>query len=211
MAKLYIFDMDGTLVDSMPVWRDEGIKVLQNAKVKDYMHVIENFNHMSAFEVAQYVAANGQSHESGAELIAQWRAQMFVRYTTDIQLKPNVKTCLEKIKQSGNRILLASGTPKRLSTKVLSRLGLSEYFENYYDEEIIGMSKKEPDFFRELLKREHCEPKDAIVIDDAIYAIKAAKSAGCHTIAVYDETSACFVNELKQTAERFVYDFKELL
>jgi len=211
MNKLYVFDMDGTLVDSMPIWKEEGIVTLKEAGVSNYLEVIENFNHMTAFEVAGFVAAHHESPESGAKIIAAWRAKMLTRYLTDIPLKSGAKEYLEKLYKNGDRIVLASGTPKRLSTQVLTRLGIRSYFSELYDEEVLNLPKKDPQFFAQIAKLEGYKPSDVTLLDDAIYAIKAAKEVGYHTIGVYDVISDCYKQELSEVAERYIMSFKELI
>ncbi len=211
MKKLVIFDMDGTILDSMKVWKEEGIKLLSQSHVPGVDIVIKKFNLMSAYEVAKYVAEKGETVASKDDLINKWRSNMLERYLSDIETKPHVKEMLQMYRNKGYRLVLASGTPQHIARAALTRLDLIDYFAAVYDEIIIDKSKKNPEFFSQIMEQEGYSPEQTIVIDDAVFAIKAAHNSGAYTIAIYDDLSKDLKEEIMAYADQYIYDYSELL
>lgn len=209
--KLVVFDMDGTLIDSMSVWKNEGLKLLQNYNITNYDMIMKKFEIMSASQIAKYLTENKVVPASYDELTKLWCSKMLDRYQKDIKLKPYVIEVLEKYKSEGYTICIATGTPKDLAIEVLTRLKVKKYFKEIFDEGVIGMHKAEYNFFAKVIEKMGFKPENTIVIEDAIFAVKSAHSIGAYTIAVYDEVSKDLEEEISNFADQYIHSFKELL
>lgn len=210
MNKLVVFDLDGTIVDSMPLWAQEGVAVLKEAGVKDYAKIMEMFSTMTAKAIAEYVDRYSLANRSDERLIAVWRERMARRYEQEIPLKSGAKELVERLFAEGRRIVLASGTPRRYTIEVLKKHDLYRYFSAIYDETSFGVAKKDPTYYTSLAKKEGFLPSETTVIDDSTFAIEAAKKAGCEAIAVYDEISKNWRRRLTEVADRYVESLAEL-
>lgn len=200
-----IFDMDGTLVDSMGYWRrlerdflaQKGVcgsidEVLELAKplplVKSTALFIERFH------------LDGTPEQMADEMI---RA-MEQHYLNDIPLKPGARSFLEKLKQNHVKMCVVTATPKPLVETCLAHLDLTQYFSFSLSCDEVGAGKDQPLAFLEAARRLHAEPGDTAVFEDSLQAAQTAKKAGFYTVGVYDENGAEYWERLSALADECV-------
>lgn len=189
MNKKYaIFDMDGTLIDSMGIWQNLGREYLHLKGITENVEdIIEEIAPMTVSESAVLFVERFALH-GGAERVAkEMNDIMENHYKNDIPLKKGVKGHLELLKESGVRMCVASATPEPLMKACLGRLGILSYFECILSCETMNTSKREPEIYLEAARRFQTQPDETAVYEDAKYAIETAKKAGFHVVAVYDE------------------------
>ena len=127
--KAAIFDLDGTIIDSMDVWERIDIKFLEKRNIpmpKDYM---EKINSMSFTEVAKYTIKRLNLKDSVEDLISKWNDMAIYEYTHNIKLKPHIKEYLIKLKENNIKIGLATSSPKKLYEPVLKSNQIYEFFD----------------------------------------------------------------------------------
>ena len=142
-----IFDLDGTLIDSMDVWEKIDLKFLQKRNItmpKDYIEIV---NSMSFEEVAKYTIERFNLRETEEELIKEWNEMAVFEYSHNIKLKPNVKEYLEKLKINNIKIGLATSSPKKLYEPVLKNNGIYDYFNAFTSVEDVKKDKSYPDIY----------------------------------------------------------------
>ena len=182
-----IFDMDGTLIDSMPLWRSLGQEYLGAKGVTEGLDgVLEEIRPLTVSESAALFASRFALSESPETVVDEMNAIMAAHYRKDIPLKPGVKELLEQLRQAGVRMCVASATAEQLMEACLRRLGVRAYFEFLLSCESMGTSKREPDIYLEAASRLGAAPGGIAVYEDALYAVETAKKAGFHVVAVYD-------------------------
>lgn len=195
MNKKYaIFDMDGTLIDSMVFWRDLGREYLTLQGVTENMDaVIEQIKPMTMTESAELFRTTFSLGGTKESIADEMNRIMDQHYRKDIPLKAGVKEYLETLYLSGVKMCVASATDKELMQICLERLGIDKYFEFLISCEEVGAGKRKPDVYLEAMKRlcKQNEPlsKEVAVYEDADYAIYTALEAGFYTIAVYDDSN----------------------
>lgn len=191
MDKKYaIFDMDGTLVDSMGYWKSLGREYLASQGITENVNDVLRQTLMITLPEAAELFVNEfglsvspeEAHDEMMEIMAE-------HYRKDIPLKDGVKEYLEKLSLRGVRMCIASNTGKELVEACLIRLGIKKYFEFLLSCEEIGVGKSQPDVYFEAARRLGSEPKDTAVFEDALFAGKTAKNAGFYLVAVYDENA----------------------
>lgn len=207
MDKRYaIFDMDGTLIDSMPVWRGLGKNFLLSHNITppdDLRKMIAPLTMPQSAEYFQTLGVAGTVDEIVQALNDYMRAQ----YQTTIGLRADVEQYLQALQAFGVRCCVATATDEQLARLCLERLGLLGYFEFVASCETIGVGKTEPDIYHFSAERLGAQPCDIAVFEDAPYAAKTAKEAGYYVVGVYDPSAERHQASLKETIDEYITDY----
>lgn len=199
-----IFDMDGTLADSMGYWNrlaDEylarqGIPPLPPAlKEESVALTMEG----SALLFIREFGLSGTVEEISKEI----NGLMEEHYRTDISLKPGAAACLERLRAAGFKMAVASSTAPELIDVCLKRLGVRDYFEFLLSCEEVGVGKNRPDVYLEAARRLGGAPEDTVVFEDILVAAQTAKQAGFPLGVIYDVNSDGDQERLKTLADHW--------
>ena len=203
-----IFDMDGTLIDSMPFWRDlskdflgsKGITVLP----PDLGEVLKTMTMRdSAVYFTETLGVAGTPEQANEEMTAI----METHYRAHIPLKPGVRDYLEVLRQRGVRMCVASATPTPLADACLRRLEVRDWFEFLLSCDDVGAGKRSPAIFLEAARRLRAAPGDTMVFEDALHAARTAQDAGFPVAAVYDAGTGDDWPDLEALAEETIRDW----
>lgn len=205
-----IFDMDGTLVDSMQYWETVCGEFLRELGI-DSEEIIEVLKPMTVPQTADYLRDEFGITGSPQEMTNRMCSIMRGHYETDVQPKPGVYAFLEALRKKGVRMCVASSTPDDLIDLCLQRLGLRDCFEFLLSAETVGKGKDAPDIFLEAAARMHAEPQNTMVFEDALIAAETAKRAGFQTAAIFDEVGAAEWDKFRQKADVAFNDWHEAL
>jgi len=206
MDKRYaIFDMDGTLVDSMGYWRNMEREFLLSRGVTENLdEILEITKPMTLEESSAYFSKTCGIDCTPTQLISEVEAIMAEHYRRDIRLKPGVQEYLDRLKQKGVPMCVASATNKPLVELCLESLGLRPYFRFILSCVEVGAGKNQPDVFLEAARRLGAPPSECAVFEDAIYAVRSARAAGFHVVAVKDAHNAACWDELCELADEVI-------
>ena len=204
-----IFDMDGTLVNSMEYWTSLGSEYLKSKGVSDeaaapVLAVLENqtISESSALMVKTY--GWQRTPEQVADEI---NGLMQEHYRRDVQLKNGVKEYLRRLHEAGTRCCVASASAPDNVRICLTRLGVADDFEFALSSEDYG-SKAEPDIYFACAKRFGAQPGAIWVYEDALYAVKTAEKAGFHTVGVLDRWTKEKWPKIREAADVLTEDFQ---
>ena len=206
-----IFDLDGTLIDSMDVWEKIDIKFLEKRNISIPKDYIEKVNDMSFKEVAKYTIERFGLKENEDDLIKEWNEMALFEYSNNIKLKPNVKEYLQKLKFNNIRIGLATSSPRELYEVVLKNNKIYDYFDTFTSLQDVKRDKNYPDIYLLTAKKLEVNIYDCVVFEDILVAINTLKKANFKVIGVYDKYSIKDIKEIKASSDKFIYDYKELL
>ena len=213
MNKKYaIFDMDGTLIDSMIYWKRLATEYLERKGVKEIPSDLqERIKPMTMTESAELFRIEFKLAGTKESIALEMNQMMDEHYRKDIPLKVGVKEYLAKLKDLGVKMCVASATDMDLMQICLERLGIKKYFSFLISCEEVGVGKRMPDVYLEAVKRlqekEVILPEDVAVYEDADYAIHTALKAGFYTIAVWDDSNKKKWEQLKAQTMESVADW----
>lgn len=206
-----IFDMDGTLIDSMPVWRNLGCDYLKGKGIKVPENLNEIISAMSMTESASFFRKEFGIEDSLKQIIYDINQLIEDKYKYKIQLKPYVKEYLSRLQRDGVIMCVVTATPIELAEVVLKRLEVLSYFSFVICCDEVGVGKSKPDIYYLAIKKMGANIADTMIYEDADYAMKTAKDAGFYTIGIYDESTYKSKEEMQLLCDKYIYSFECLL
>lgn len=205
-----VFDLDGTLIDSNPVWEklDRIILERRNIAADDVF-----FKKLTAMT---YEDASAEIQKLGVNISAEdFKTEInelaVYEYSNNIRLKDGAKNYLVYLKSRNIKIVLATASPAELYVPVLKNNGVYDLFDAFTTTDEVGRSKDYPDIYIEAAKKVGAAPECCIAFEDVLKGISSAKKAGMFTVGVYDESSSGYVDEIKKASDKFIYSFNEML
>ena len=196
-----IFDVDGTLLDSMSIWDTIGADYLRSIGYIPRENLNEIFKNMSLLQAAEYYRNEYGVTLRVEEIMSGVNAMLEQFYQYEAPLKPGAAELLARLRQNRVKLCIATATDRYLVEAALARCGVLSYFGEIFTCNGVGHGKDEPDIFEAALRFLGTERAETVVFDDALYAIRTAKEAGFPIAAVYD------THEKSQTEVRALSDF----
>ena len=206
-----IFDLDGTLVDSMWVWSKIDIDYLESKG-----HALpENLNseicHLSFTQTANYFKERFSLSDSIDTILKDWNNMAYNHYSENVKLKDGVKEFLDKLKQNNIKIALATSNSVPLLEACLKYNGIYDYFDSITTTDEVSNGKNCPDVYLLAAKKLNVNPKNCIVFEDILPAIKGAKAADMTVIAVSDKHSLNDLDEIINHSDKYINSYFELI
>lgn len=206
-----VFDLDGTLLDSMHVWVDIDYAFLRSRGLPEEMAYFERIKQISIREAADYTIARYGLSDTPEALIAWWVEMARRAYHDEVPLKAGAHDYLMLLKEKGVRLSVATACAPELYIPALKRLGIYELFDAFASLHEVTRGKSEPDVYLLAAQRMGVSPTDCIVFDDIIDGIRGAKKGGMTTVGVYDDSSREQRSEIESAADYYIESFAELL
>ncbi len=207
-----IFDMDGTLLDSMGTWDRIVPQYLINHGVDDPGDINGEIAAMTFEDGIQYTIKRFGLPMTASQVMQGISDRMLWEYTHTVRMKPGVLEYLKKLRQEGIPMCIATATGRALSLPALRCQGILDFFQFVLTVEEVGVGKEYPDIFLQSARRMGLAPKDCCVFEDALHGIRSASSAGFQICAVKDEGSAVVDREeIRRLSDICIESFRELL
>lgn len=207
-----IFDLDGTLLDSMPFWGSVGAQFLQRYDIPITMEIAQKVKTMTLYESAEYFCGELGVPRTILEIMQEIISMINEQYRLYAPLKEGAREVLEKLKQAGIPMCIATATDEKLVHMALRRLGLDE---GYFIEVATCMgwntSKHKPYIFEECARRMGTDPAETVVFEDSLHSIRTAAAAGFPIVAIYDESAAAEQEEIRSLACCCLKQWKDLI
>ena len=208
MKKAFIFDLDGTLLDSMGMWATFGSEYLKTKGISDIPENLrEVLTPLSLLEAADYFRGQFGIPMSAMEICEEINAMLAHKYQHEIELKQDALEFLQV--NADCKMCIATATDRCLVEYALERLGIAPYFEFVITSAEVGNSKQNPDIFLQAASRLGVDVCDCIVFEDALHAMKSATAAGFYVVGIYEQEFETDLEEIKKTAHSFVHSLKE--
>jgi len=209
--KYKIFDLDGTLLDSMGAWRDLGKDYLLQKGINPPDNLNEIIAAMSMLESAAYFQEAFKIELSAEEIIKEVKMLIEYKYRHEFELKAYVKKYLEKLENENTVMCIATATPLKLAKAALERNDIIKYFSFIISCDEVGVGKNNPDIFILAANKLNAKPSEIAVYEDADFALITAKEEGFYTIGVYDDYFKNERKDIELISDIYIESFKELL
>lgn len=205
-----IFDLDGSLVDSMWIWKDIDIEYLARFDVALPEDLQESIEGMSFSETAVYFKERFSIPDSLEQMKSDWNQMAWDKYTHEVPLKPGIKSFLEGCKAHGIQLGIATSNSRELVDNIAAVHGLDNYFSCIMTACEVERGKPFPDIYLAVAKKLNVKPENCLVFEDIVPGIMAGKNAGMEVCAVEDEYSAEDRERKSQLADYYIEDFNGL-
>lgn len=204
-----IFDLDGTLLDSMHIWQNVGITFLKSRGIQPRSDFNEAVRPLFLAQVADYLRSDYGLTDTVQEIVDGVNHMLEHLYISKLPLKNGVLNLLQEFRKREIKMCVATATDRHLVEAALSRNGILDCFGKIFTCTEVGAGKDKPDIYLRSLAFLGTDIKETIVFEDAYYAIQTAKSAGFSVAAVYDETTLDQKLEIETLADVYIKSFSD--
>lgn len=208
--KNHIFDLDGTIADSMGHWARTMTSILEDAHIPYPQDLIKRITPLGDRGIAKYYIELGLEG-SMEEIIDRMHEIAIPKYRHIIPAKDGICDYVHALKGSGCRLFVLTASPHVLVNPCLERLGIFHLFDGIYTCDDLGKSKSDMSIYHDLCRIENLDISETVFYDDNVIALKTGAAAGLRTVGVYDKASEDYEDEIKATTDRYISSFTELL
>ncbi len=207
----YLFDFDGTLVDSMPTFVSAMLRILDENQIPYENTIVKTMTPLGLNGSADYYINDLGLNMPKDQLLARMKEYMMDGYFYTIPAKSNVISVLKELKRQGASLNVLTASPHVTLDACLKRLGMWELFDNIWSCDDFATTKADPEIYRKAAERMHTTVDQVLFLDDNLNADTVAKSAGMLVCGVYDPSSDDYTDQIKAATDFYIYDFQELL
>ena len=208
--KVFVFDFDGTLVDSMPTFGSVMLSILDDTNTKYPEDVLKIITPLGYIGTTDYFLRLGVplERERILELMGE---RMIDAYKHRIGAKDGVAEALARLKEEGCSLHVLTASPHETLDPCLERIGLCPMFDNVWSCNDFNTTKADPNIYTAVAERIGCKAEEMVFIDDNIDAISTAKKANCFCMGIYDKSSEEYTEQMKSIADGYIVRMEELL
>ncbi len=206
-----IFDMDGTLIDSLDVWENADAKFLKKFGITYKNELRENMKTLHYFSACEVLKEHFCLEISAEQIANEILEIVKADYVSEVSLKPHVLEYLDFLAENNVKMCVATANVKALAVDCLRALGIYDKLEFVLTADEVGVGKESPDIFVKAAEKLGCSPENTLVFEDSLHAIVSANSAGFKTVAVYDKKYSGDFEKSTEIADKAIYGFDELL
>lgn len=207
-----IFDMDGTLVDSLWVWRkiDEDFIKKEGISISPE-ELMSKISHLSFNESALFFKREFKLKETAEEIMLHWNTQAKKIYATEVLLKDHALNLLLALKEKGIKMAIATSASSDLLQETIMSKEISHFFDVVVTTDMVGRSKIEPDVYLYAAKLLGLAPENIAVFEDIPEAMLGAKRAGMTVFGVHDSFSESKKTQILENCHLYIENFSEIL
>ena len=208
--KTYLFDFDGTLVDSMPTYVSTMLRILDENQIPYDNSIVKIITPLGLIGTAKYYIELGVN-KTVEEITDKMLEYMIEAYSNTVPAKNNVESTLRELKKQGCDLHVLTASPHSVLDPCLKRLGVWDLFTNVWSCEDFATTKADPAIYAMAAEKLDRTVGEVIFVVDNFNAVKTAKDAGMRSFAIFDPSSAEYRTQIEQTAERYLETLAELL
>lgn len=208
--KAAIFDLDGTIIDSMYIWEVAGVNYIKTLGIEMDEELGKKFKTMSMVQAAKFFIKEYNIPHTYEEILAGMKDVVIDFYRYEASIKGNVCELLSELKSQNIPMCVATATETELADTALTRCGVRHYFDAIYTCNDVGFTKSEPNVYHAAREFMGAEISDTWIFEDSFHAIQTAKKAGYNVIGIADEYEP-YVDEIKDIADAYITDYLDAL
>lgn len=209
--KLFLFDLDGTILDSLKIWNDIDLLFFKNHNLimgEDYHIAIAP---LTLEETATYTKNTYKLDIDEEQIMKEWSDLAIKEYAENVNLKKGVKEFLDYLKNKNVHLAIATSCNEEMFKPCLERYGIVSYFEHFYTSQNLKINKSNANFFKEILNEYKIEPDQILFFEDSIASMKCAKSLGFNVVAVMDKKWEKQKEEIIASSDDQIEDFSQFI
>ncbi len=208
--KALIFDLDGTLVDSMWMWKAIDIEYLGRFDIPLPLSLQKDIEGMSFSETAVYFKETFQLADSLEKIKSDWNEMAYEKYTKEVEFKRGAVALLEYCKKEGIKLGIATSNSRELVDATMEALGAKKYFDCIMTSCEVAKGKPAPDIYLAVADRLGVNPEECLVFEDIEMGILAGKNAGMEVCAIEDDFSMDQIEIKKELADYYIKDYLDI-
>lgn len=205
-----IFDLDGTLLDSMHIWSEIGLKFLKNEGVTPPPGASDEFVKLSLVQAAEFYIKNYAPDKTVMDIVKSINALVEDFYFNQVLLKDGVIEFLDYLKNKNIKMCIATATDKYMVEKALERNGIRNYFSEIFTCTSVGAGKDTPVIYDKALEHLGTAKDNTFVFEDALYAIETANKAGYNIVGISDVSEKASPETISALCTCFINDYSEI-
>ncbi|EIC94581.1 haloacid dehalogenase-like hydrolase [Lachnoanaerobaculum saburreum F0468] len=209
--KACIFDLDGTLVDSMWMWPEIDKEYLGRFGIEYDDNLKNEIDGISFHETAVYFKNKFGISDSIEKICKDWEDMAYDKYKNEVKEKRGCQKFLEQLKSKGIKMGIATSNKRSMVDVVLESLGMKNFFDVITTSDEVKKGKPAPDVYLTTANLLNVEPKHCLVFEDVVAGIIAGKSAGMKVCAVEDDFTREVRQRKKELSDYYIDDYSELL
>ncbi len=206
-----IFDLDGTLLDSLQVWKKVDKIFFEKINLNIPFDYEKNIKGMTLLQCAQYTKKICGIDDNIEDIIKQWKEIAYDEYKNNVGLKSGAYEYILFLKENNIKMGIATACEKELYEICLKNKGIYNFFDTIVDSTLVDKDKSHPDIYNLCAKNLGIKNKDIIVFEDILDGINGAKKANMRVYCVYDKNSCENLEDLLKASDEYVTDFRELI
>ena len=208
--KIAIFDMDGTVLDSMNQWRSLNLRYAETLGIPLTEENRREIYQLSGSQFVRYFKEKFGVETDIKGIVDNAYTAMREFYTNGLPEKPGAKDYLRRLGEAGVMRVIATATPTDLAEIALETSGLAPYFDLVTTTRMIGIEKYKAEFWHEVAHRAGGEAADCVVYEDAVYAMQGARLAEMDVIGIEDDTNENERETMREICAQVVGHYEEL-
>ena len=205
-----IFDMDGTLLDSMFIWDDLGPGMLRAQGITPEADLPEKLKVLTLRQGAAYCKERYALPQSVEEIVSLIEGRVEKFYKEEVQAKTGVAKFLSLLKMEGVWMYVATATDRHLAQAALRHAGIDGYFRGMITCQDVGAGKDSPEIYERAMRRLQSNKRDTVIFEDALHAIETAKAAGFRVCGVYDPYAEAEQDKIRALSDYYIRSFEDM-
>lgn len=209
--KLFLFDLNGTILDSLEIWNDIDLLFFKNHNLimgEDYHIAIAP---LTLEETATYTKNTYKLDIDEEQIMKEWSDLAIKEYAENVNLKKGVKEFLDYLKNKNVHLAIATSCNEEMFKPCLERYGIVSYFEHFYTSQNLKINKSNANFFKEILNEYKIEPDQILFFEDSLASMKCDKSLGFNVVAVMDKKWEKQKEEIIASSDNQIEDFSQFI